>query len=216
MTRPSPKELQRLAVASAKEHVAAAKLLADNGHPNLATFHILAAIEEIQKSKMVGDEVPDILEVLEGQSVAEEKLRRGALKHDVKLPTGLLTMLLESPFLRVASHPDLGRGISDEEMAKLKDQGTADLEWIVDSIVPTEGLDAIRERAIYSGLDHSGRMPPPFDWKGAVRHLLPLVEAETEFSDYVVEQKFTPEEMESVRAQAFELMKNVKPNDGRA
>lgn len=213
--RPPPRELQRLAIASAKEHVAAAQLLADNGYANFATFHILAAVEEIQKSTLVGDQLPEVLEVLKGEPNAREHLRQAALKHDVKLPLGLLAMLVRSPFLRVARHPDSEKGISDEEMAKLKEQEATDLEWIVENIVPTAGLDAIREQAIYSGLDHSGRMPLPFDWKGAVKHLLPLVEVESAFSEYLVEQKLPPEAMEKIRARALELIKIVKPDEGR-
>jgi AbiV family abortive infection protein len=207
--RPAPKELQRLALASAKQHVAAAKLLENDGYSNLATFHILAAIEEDQKARMVGEVLPDVLELLDGKPEARERLRKQALKHDVKLTMGLLTVLLESPFLRVASHPDVVKGISVEDMASLREKSTADLEWVVENVLPTAGLDAIREQAIYSGLDHSGRMPPAFDWTGAVEHLLGLVEAETEFCEHVIENNLTPEELAQVRAQASELMKKA-------
>jgi len=172
-------------------------------------------MEEVAKSKMVGHELPEVLEGLDGKPLARKRLRQAALRHPIKLPLGMTTMLLESPFLRVASHPDFKTGISSEDLAKLAQQNTADLEWILANVLPTGGLDVIRERAIYSGLDQSGRIPSPFDWKGAVEHMLPLVGAEVEFAAHVIEQQYAPEDIEEVRRRAFELMRRVKPEGGR-
>jgi len=206
---PTPKDLQRLAIAKAKDHVRAARLLRDAGMFNLATFHVLSSVEEVAKSRMVGTEIQEVLGWM-GVDDGERRMRKAALGHGTKLPSGLVSLLVEMPFLLVTSHPNFPKGLSEEEMAQLKDREELTLKWMAEALPMSKSVEALREQANYSGLDHSGQMPASFDWEGAVEYLLPLVEAQVDFSEYAIERKFTAEELEQVRGESFKLIDSLK------
>ena len=206
---PTPRDLARLAVQKAKDHLAAAKLLSAAKHHDFAMFHLLTATEEVIKSRLVGENVAQMLLTFEGRPGLnmERELGRSLFSHPFKIPAGLLTVIMQSAILNITNHPNFATGMRPEEYEEVKAKTLADAEWIAKNL--SEGSE-LRQRAIYSGLDHSGNLPSPFDWRAPVERFTPILELQIEFSEWAVEQTMAPDDVKVARAQLEKRLKKLK------
>ena len=203
---PDKRDLARLAIQKAADHVAASKLLEASGFHDFAMFHLLTAIEEVAKARLVGESYTQLMRTLTGESDAEVTRRIGRVvrKHSIKIPVGLLAIIVQLPYLEIGRRLVEGRPISSEEAAAINKQNLEDARFIAE--IFSDGF-GIRNQSIYSGLDESDKIPQPFDWKMAVERVTPLLEDLIEFSRWAIEQKMSPEEAEKIRADLEKLAK---------
>ncbi len=189
-------------------HIRAAELLAARGHHDFATFHLLTATEEVLKSRLVGEVSNQILLAsARGKGpISRKTLNKGLFSHPFKIPAGLLLLMLQTGVLAAIKHPNFGRGMTREEVEAVKAKSFADVKWIAENLA--DGAE-LREKAIYSGFDRSGRMPKAVDWKAVVERLTPILEDQIEFATYVVEQPTSPADVAASQAQIAEWLKQL-------
>ena len=203
---PGKRDLARLAIQKAADHVAASKLLEASGFHDLAMFHLLTAIEEVAKARLVGESYAQLMKTLTGQpdDKVARQVGRVVRQHPIKIPVGLLAIIVQSPYLEIGKRLTEGRPITSEEAAAIKKKNLEDVRFLAESF--SDGF-GIRNQSIYSGLDESGKIPPPFDWKAAVERMTPLLEKQIEFSTWAIEQTMSPEEAEKIRSLLEKLAK---------
>ncbi len=205
---PTPRELARLAVQKARAHVEAAKLLSAAGHNDFATFHLLTATEEVLKSRLVGEAAYQILMASEPSNppISMRAMNKGLFSHPFKIPAGLLLLMLQTGVLAAIKHPNFDSGMTQEEVESVKAKSLADAQWIAENL--SDGSE-IREQAIYSGVDHSGKMPRAVDWRAVVERLAPILDDQIEFATYVAEQPVPPEDVVAGKAQITDWLKKL-------
>ncbi|MDG6954914.1 MAG: hypothetical protein JRN33_08055 [Nitrososphaerota archaeon] len=205
---PTPTEAARTAVQSAQAHVDAAKLLTEGGFHGFATFHLLTAIEEVLKARLVGDNGRILLEVVAPPRTSARKSADQALfAHRFKIPVGVLLVMIQSGVLATVKYPKFEEGMPPDEVKAIKRKSLEDSTWLAQNVANGAQL---REQAIYSGADRSGRIPDPVDWKAMAERLLPLVESQVEFAAWVVEQPTSTEELEAAKTKVAELLKSIE------
>jgi hypothetical protein len=205
---PTPRELARLAVQMARAHVEAAKVLSAAGHNDFATFHLLTAAEEVLKSRLVGEAAYQVL-MASGPSnppISRKAINKGLYSHPFKIPAGLLLLMLQTGVLAAIKHPNFGAGMTREEVEAVKARSLADVQWIAENL---SGGSEIREQAIYSGPDHSGKMPGVVDWEAIVERLAPILGDQIDFATYVAEQPVPPEDVIAGKAQIADWLKKL-------
>ena len=210
--QPTPRELARLCIESAKAHFEASKVLAAAGRSDFATFHLLTSFEEICKSRLVGTAFVQLKAALASDAlpISAKTMTKSLFSHSTKIPLGVFMALIQAGPLAAVKHPKLPTGVTPFEVAEIKAQALAQAEWVAKNL---EDPEDIRERAIYAGLDRSGVLPPRLDWTEYVQHLSRLIEDQLDFSEYIVQQEMTSEELERARAWVNEWIPRLRARD---
>ena len=133
-------------------------------------------------------------------------MNKGLFSHPFKIPAGLLLLMLQTGPLAAIKHPNFGNGMTREEVEAVKAKSFADAQWIAENL--SDGSE-IREQAIYSGVDHYGRMPSAVDWRAVVERLAPILDDQIEFATYVAEQPVPPGDVIAGKAQIADWLKKL-------
>ncbi len=96
--------------------------------------------------------------------------------------------------------------MSEAEARNVKAKGFADAEWIARNL--SEGAH-LREQAIYSGVDRSGKLPRPVDWKALVERFTPILENQVESAAFVVEETMSSDDAHKAAAQVADWLKKL-------
>jgi hypothetical protein len=206
---PTPKDLSRLALESARRHAATSKLLAAAHVYDHAVFHQLCAVEELVKVRLVSENMVAMLAPFESDPdlTVRKTLRAAVFGHEFKIPIGILLLGLQA---NIASLIDaIPEGLTPEKVAAIKDKNLKDLIWLVEQL---EAHEHLREESIYSGLGRDGEVPEAFDWSAAYERLSRLIEQQIRFANWSVEQVMTTEDVNTAQETLAKWL--AKPKGG--